>query len=209
MNDRRAPITRTDIINAIVATREYKSYLEIGVRMTSLNFDHIECLQKTCVDPFPENPRGVEYLCTSDTFFSQNTKAFDIVFIDGLHEEDQVDRDIAHTLSSLTPGGVIVIHDALPPSEWYQRPKAEFHPGEAWNGTVWKSVLKAFSVSPIRCFVVDVDWGCAVIDTSRPSCLRPSPVPEMLTYDKDFSSLHPYMMPAGSLSNYLQFSHAV
>ena len=33
-----------------------------------------------------------------------------------------MDRDLRNALRALSPGGVVVLHDALPPDEWHQRP---------------------------------------------------------------------------------------
>ena len=38
---------------------------------------------------------GNIYKMSSDIFFKSNKKYFDIIFIDGLHLEEQVDKDIA------------------------------------------------------------------------------------------------------------------
>jgi Methyltransferase domain len=157
-------VTRTEILNALIRSRGYKSYLEIGVS-SGHNFKQIECLDKIGVDP----EKWVECLhhLRSDDFFEQTDCKFDIVFVDGQHLESQVNRDISNSLAHLNPGGVVVLHDCLPPDEWHQRPLEEFRWGENWNGTVWKSVLKTFANSPWHCYIVDCDWGCGVIDTNE------------------------------------------
>ena len=39
---------------------------------------------------------------------------FDIIFIDGLHEYDQVKKDIVNSLKFIDEKGFILIHDLLP-----------------------------------------------------------------------------------------------
>jgi hypothetical protein len=115
-----------------------------------------------------------------------------------MHEEAQVNRDIANSISRLRPGGVIILHDCLPPDEWHQRPASDYRSGEAWNGTVWKSVLKWFATSEFRCYVVDLDWGCGVIDTSRRAAANPHcGLPAALDYGRDFWRLADYVVSEG------------
>jgi hypothetical protein len=175
---------RTDIINELIARRGFTSYLEIGVRDVAANFNHIRGQNKVGVDPSPDVSEGVTHLVTSDVFFANNVQKFDLVFIDGLHTEEQVGRDIDNALKALNPGGVIVVHDALPPTAWHQR---DHYDGQDWTGTGWKAVAKAFATSRSRCYVVDGDWGCAVIDTGSPVAHRYAPETP-LDYDRDFPS---------------------
>jgi predicted O-methyltransferase YrrM len=112
-------IKRTDVINYLISKYGYKKYLEIGVRKASDNFNKIKCETRVGVDP---KPRGVcTHKMTSDDFFLQNKKMFDIVFIDGLHIEEQVEKDIKNSLAILAANGTIVVHDCNPPTEWHQR----------------------------------------------------------------------------------------
>ena len=71
----------------------------------------------------------------------KNNKDFkyDIIFIDGLHHDYQVIRDIENSLNHLSDNGVIVCHDCLPFSEVMQRQEECY--GE-WTGDVWKAIAK-------------------------------------------------------------------
>jgi len=186
-------MTRTDLINCFLRHRRYRSYLEIGVGIGRENFDRIQCDNKHGIDP-AFCVEGVQHV-DSDAFFGENANTFDVIFIDGMHEEPQVDRDIAHSIRRLNPGGVIILHDCLPPDEWHQRPARDYHLGESWNGTVWKSVLKCFTASECHCYVVDCDWGCGVIDTARRATASPrSDLPLELDYRRDFWRLEHYVL---------------
>jgi predicted O-methyltransferase YrrM len=66
---------------------------------------------------------------TSDAFFERSMVKFDVIFIDGLHEEHQVDRDIVNSLQHLNPGGIIVLHDCLPPRRMASTSSASFLEG--------------------------------------------------------------------------------
>ena len=95
-------ITRTDIINYYIKENQYKSYLEIGVA-SGANYDNIEIKERESVDPAigAYNSSRPTYMMTSDIFFSTivNDKFYDIIFIDGLHEYQQVYKDILNSLN--------------------------------------------------------------------------------------------------------------
>ena len=92
---------RTKIINWIINNRNYKRYLEIGVYDPNKNFNKIKIPFKISVDPGKEGLSEATYTLTSDEFFKQNTEKYDIIFIDGLHESEQVYRDIMNSLMFL------------------------------------------------------------------------------------------------------------
>ena len=66
---------------------------------------------------------------TSNRFFSQLDQEkilyknirFDVIFIEGLHLAEQVDRDISNALRYLKDDGFIVLHDCNPPLERHAR----------------------------------------------------------------------------------------
>ena len=168
---------RYDLINHFISKRRYKSYLEIGVA-ACVTFNRIKLEDKTGVDvvycPCPT------LIMTSDEFFKLNNRSFDIIFIDGLHLENQVEKDIKNALKCLNPDGVIVLHDCLPPDEWHAR---EENDGGSWNGTTWKAVLRFFN-SYNDCYIIDTDWGCGVIDTAlRTTDKKNIDLPAELTFD--------------------------
>ena len=62
---------------------------------------------------------GNQYIQESDDYFSSLDKTikYDLIFIDGLHLEHQVDKDINNSLNHLSENGVIIIHDCNPITE--------------------------------------------------------------------------------------------
>lgn len=167
--------TRTDLINYLIKKNSFHSYLEIGLNNPYNNFVYIDCKNKTSVDPYLEDPYDLNtnknikdwlkfctHRMTSDKFFKKNKKTFDIIFIDGLHEESQVDNDIYNSLKCLQNGGVIVVHDCLPPTEAHQSsPRIQ----GTWNGDVWKSLVKMSLIKHpnLKVSVINLDWGCGII----------------------------------------------
>ena len=156
--------SRTSIINHLVKKYSLNNYLEIGVR-DGRNFDKIIARKKTGVDPYPTKKITGLHQITSDEFFKINENFFDIIFIDGLHLENQVDKDLEGGLNFLSEGGFIIMHDCNPPTEFHQRENYEvdgqFPP---WNGTVWKSFAKLrLNNQDLDICCVDCDWGIGVI----------------------------------------------
>lgn len=153
-------MTRTDIINHLIKTRNYKSYLEIGTQ-SGVNFDAVEVEIKVGIDPDP-NAKAMAAL-TSDQYFetAKITKPrFDLIFIDGLHHSDQVLKDIHNSSKILNDGGIIVVHDANPQEEAHQT--REVNHG-TWNGDVWKAIAWLQGMG-VKIETVDTDQGCALIE---------------------------------------------
>lgn len=152
---------RTDIINVLIQKYGYKSYLEVGTQDPASNFDLINAECKVSVDPFPRGE--VTFVGTSDEYFESidESSKFDIIFIDGLHHNDQVLRDIENSLNHLSENGTIVCHDCLPTTELMQA--RDDHGGE-WTGDVWKAIAEL----RVECIdldikVVNTDYGCGII----------------------------------------------
>ncbi|MFI3189742.1 hypothetical protein BCS42_03290 [Crenothrix sp. D3] len=154
---------RFDIINALIKRYSYQRYLEIGVEGGEA-FSNVQCALKHGVDPFSVN---ATFRIPSDDFFDMINEdvEYDIIFVDGLHVEDQAQRDIENSLLHLSEGGVIVVHDCNPPTEWHQRSYEEFlQHYSPWNGTTWRGFVNLRASRPdIEMCVIDTDWGCGIV----------------------------------------------
>lgn len=151
-------MNRVEIINELIKRFNYNSYLEIGVQ-NGLCFNAIKVSDKVGVDP--DAKVFVEYKMTSDDFFLNNKKTFDIIFIDGLHEAEQVYKDIINSLNCLNPNGTIVCHDMNPKTELAQKVPRE---SKVWNGDCWKAFFMIKKQYPnLEAFTIDTDHGCGII----------------------------------------------
>ena len=164
-------MNRWDIINALIQKNSYKHYLEIGVQNPISNFDKITCQNKVGVEPkLHDWFRGTKpsFIGTSDEYFESIKDTdikFDIVFIDGLHHDDQVLKDIENSLKHLKRGGVIMCHDCLPNNEREQ--ERDDH-GGVWMGDVWKAIaLLRMTRSDLQIDVVNTDCGCGLIKKKK------------------------------------------
>ncbi len=174
-------MTRTEILNDLIAKHGLRSYLEIGLQNKANNFDKINCAIKWSVDP--AFVPGVDYMMTSDDFFAFNkldpdeavilingreypvfpNKDFkvDIVFIDGDHNAGQVEKDIINSMTILNPGGFIVIHDCNPMEEWQQLVPRQH---KIWYGDVWRAFAGFVCTYPdVKAYCHYDDCGCGVI----------------------------------------------
>jgi len=155
---------RTDIINHLIKKNDYKRYLEIGVRNPDENLNKIIVDHKDGVDP----AGNCNYPIPSDDFFNQldGDVKYDIIFIDGLHLDYQVERDITNSLKHLNEGGTIVMHDCSPIKEEHQ--VEEYVVGKTWNGTTWKAYVKfRMTDENLSMYVVDTDHGVGVITKGK------------------------------------------
>jgi len=142
---------RVDVINYFIRKYKYKSYLEIGY-LAGETFDAIKCKHKDSVDIDPKT--HAKYIMSSDRFFRQCKRKYDLIFIDGNHDQRYVGRDIRNALKHWAKKGTIVLHDCNPPTARWQ----------AWNGTVWRAILylrRRCEWLVIR--TIDIDHGIGII----------------------------------------------
>ena len=147
--------SRQFIVQDIINTKKYRSYLEIGTFHNDL-FDNIKCDKKVGVDPVS----GGTIRKTSDDFFISNNEKFDCIFIDGLHYYSQVKKDIDNSLKVLNPNGIILLHDCLPNNHFEQAiPRCQ----ATWNGDVWKAIVECRTNKDIDTYTCYADFGIGVI----------------------------------------------
>jgi len=147
--------SRFDLINDSIIKNKYSSYLEIGCDQDQI-FQKIKIKDKVGVDPVS----GGNFRGTSDEFFNQNIQTFDCIFIDGLHEYNQVKKDIINSLKFLNNNGVIFLHDCLPDTISKQYvPRCRY----SWNGDVWKAIVEMRTKKDVETYTCKIDYGIGVI----------------------------------------------
>ena len=153
---------RTDIINHLIETYEYKSYLEIGVQYPQSNYDLINVDYKVGVEPFPIGDWSNKNIMpiTSDEWFNNLQEKYDIIFIDGLHTREQCLKDILNSLKHLSDNGTILVHDCLPTAEYQTTIEDN---GREWTGDVWKSIVDIKQKDGLDVSTIDTDWGIGCI----------------------------------------------
>lgn len=151
-------MNRLEVLNRIAGCLNARTYLEVGVQEGKV-LRFVAVPHKVGVDPDPTSAATLHR--TSDDYFADLDPdvRFDLIFIDGLHLAEQVEKDVENALRHLTPGGVIVLHDCDPPTE--RSAQREINPS-LWCGDVWKAWVKIRARFP-QSFTVDTDLGLGVI----------------------------------------------
>jgi hypothetical protein len=153
-------INRIALINLLISKKNDCSYLEIGCASNNL-FDSVYIPDKTGVDPF----KGGNVRKTSNDFFNNNKKLYDIIFIDGLHIYQQVRQDVINSIKFLKPNGWIVLHDMLP-RNWIEHHVPNLSPG-VWTGDVWKLGFELSLTKDIDFKIIKIDHGVGVFKLNK------------------------------------------
>ena len=148
-------LTRSLIVNDIIERKKYETYLEIGCDKNIL-FNSVKIKKKIGIDPVS----GGNIRISSDNFFKNNQDKFDLIFIDGLHQYEQVKRDVYNSLKFLNDNGVILLHDCMPSSFMRQAPKRS---SNIWNGDVWKNIVEFRTLDQIDTYTIYADHGIGLI----------------------------------------------
>lgn len=164
-----------DFICSVVARRQARSYLEVGVHNGS-TLSLIGC-PAIGVDPnfvLDRNPVGAKtvlhlYQMTSDKFFRDHDPRavfgcpVDVVFLDGLHQFEYLLRDFINAERICEPGSLIMLDDCLPinlemTERQHRRELRKDQPLAGWwTGDVWKVVNILREYRPdLRLLPVDV-----------------------------------------------------
>jgi predicted O-methyltransferase YrrM len=154
-------VTRGVVLSALANMYEYKSYLEIGTDQDQIFSQARKRFDVAIgVDPIS----GGTHRMSSDSFFDLNNQYFDLIFVDGSHEAQQVYVDVINSLRWLNPGGTIVMHDCNPQGVLAMRTSVPPLEGvKMWNGDTWKAVVTLRLLNDIDLVVVDADHGIAVV----------------------------------------------
>lgn len=199
------------ILNFLIFRHNYKSYLEIGLNDPNENFIDIMLSNKESCDPYVANEhpdtkteitplinKYLTYHMTSDDMFKNMPidKKYDLIFIDGLHEGNQVVKDVINSLKHLNKNGVIVIHDCLPKKSIYtdypyKDCEERHYPNGAvdktWNGTTW-TALPTLEKMGIKFETVDVEMGLGLVKYQEGD-FKIIDVDKNLTWESVFSNI--------------------
>lgn len=161
--------TRTDILNHLIQKHGLTSYCELGTQVRSINFDKIICKDKFCVDIDPK--ANADFIGSTDDFFRQLNRKFDLYFIDASHLWEDVRRDFNNAYRNLSMYGFLCLHDCNP--ETYERTKVP-RPTKTgtWNGTVYKFASK-LGMGLEEFYTVDIDHGCGIFRDDGMDCFCP------------------------------------
>ena len=177
---------RWDLIKYLIDKYKYSDYLEIGCDQDQL-FSKVQIQNKIGVDPVS----GGNVRKTSDDFFKDNNRKFDIVFIDGLHTYEQVKKDILNSVNCLNNNGIILVHDCMPDNLSKQAvPRYRM----LWNGDVWKAIVDLRQYENLEIFTCEMDQGIGVIQKKKNSSVLEIDKPiNQLKFEDYFNNYKEYL----------------
>ena len=148
--------TRTDLLNLIIEKMNYDTYLEVGI-YEGENYNKIKAPVKVGVDP----NCGIDGIRRefSNDFFNKNKDKFDIIFIDGDHNYEQVKQDVDNALKHLTRWGMVVMHDTCPPTLGHS---GRYREGE-WCGDAYKVAIECNNSDKAEVYTWNKDFGVTII----------------------------------------------
>ena len=170
---------RIALVNHLIASTGgwQSNYLEIGCAENDL-FDAVAAEKKTGVDP----AQGGTHRMTSDDFFRSNTDEFDVIFIDGLHEYQQVRRDALNALQVVKAGGWIAFHDFLP-SSWLEHHVPQLQ--GMWTGDCWKLAVELAEAEGVEFRILEIDNGVGLMKKTSNDWNVPNMSEELLNAEFD------------------------
>ncbi|WP_323785561.1 class I SAM-dependent methyltransferase [Thalassovita sp.] len=121
-----------------------------------VTFFALKAAGKVAVDPgfrfdpiARAEPTAQFFAMTSDEWFAQTPvrPMFEVIYIDGLHTQEQTLRDLLNATERLVPDGVIIIDDVIPSNPeaalpdqaaCYEIRDQQGNPSRAWMGDVFR-----------------------------------------------------------------------
>jgi hypothetical protein len=148
MNPFKLMKERWQVINWYIEAFGYKTYVEIGID-DGENYDKIKCEKKYGVDPRVK----CSHMMTSDTFWKEWASEIDLIFIDGNHSAEYVERDIGYALQNLSSIGRLLVHDTNPNEMHRTAPE--------WSGDGYKVIAEMVG-SGYNLFTLPIEQGLTV-----------------------------------------------
>ena len=111
------------IVQELVKLLNANSYLELGLYVGETfelvcSYIH-DCVGVDTVDKRKNKSIGLFFNTTTDEFFKNNSKTFDVIFIDADHKYESVLKDLKNSLNVLNHNGLIILHDTDPEDKKY------------------------------------------------------------------------------------------
>lgn len=165
-------LTKTTIINTLIARRGYTSLLEVstahsGFVFNSLRAPHKErarCTDDLWGDKTDGAPSHIaapasEIWC----YLASEDRKYDLIFLDGVHTLKQSREDLCEGLKRLTPRGCLVVHDCNPPNEAYT---GDVPKQGNWCGEMYRAFieLRLEQGEELSACVVNTDYGCGIVE---------------------------------------------
>lgn len=168
---------RVAFINKAVSKYQNCKYLEIGVADNStFNSIPLPLNNKIGVDPLD----GGTHKMTSDEFFLNNHKKFNVIFIDGLHIYEQCQIDCINSLKFIDNNGIIIFHDFLPKNYLEEKvPRKQY----SWTGDIWKVAVELCNSEDMNFRIVNIDYGVGILKPGKNAKYKKMPELKKMNFD--------------------------
>src|SRR5262249_10308107 len=136
--DRPTGFAKTDLVHLIAKKLNLRSYLELCTRTTGnfygeidqSRFERSRRLMYNCPATFDDGLRidfrSIDFdISEAIEQLKADSDRVDICLVDGWHTYDCAIRDLITAYDLLSHGGVLVVHDCLPPNEGLASPTAK------------------------------------------------------------------------------------
>jgi len=181
------PSPKMEIIAVLAARYGFRRYLELCSSTSGHFYGKVDRkilttahrLMYNCPPDFDDG-LGIDF--RSESFdisqcvaaINRNRFGYDIILVDPWHEYRTSIRDLRLAFDLIAEGGVLVVHDCLPPNHKVAAP--EFVPG-AWCGVTYKAYLDFVGGRrDLEYCTVDVIYGCGIVrKLNRPWWMRLNP----------------------------------
>lgn len=166
-------LTKFDIVNRLAKVNGFASYLELATPTTGNTYTKVDRgVFADCRRVIYRAPPGSVEFSTDVASSSLDSRegvavatktgeSFDVVFVDPHHDRTTSRVDIEQALEVLATGGVMVVHDCLPPRR--SMAGEMFEPGE-WVGQTYLAFLDVMrDYAELEFCVVDTHWGVGIV----------------------------------------------
>jgi hypothetical protein len=156
----------SELVNSIPNISDL-SYLELGLG-AGRNFNSIRSIDKLSVDINPHLylqtsiKEDLLFTGTTDEFFAQNKRRFDVIFIDADHRVEAVVKDFNNAIK--VANKYVFLHDLYPPNEQFTQP--------CWSGDGYKMLYKIVKDNLFPIYVLDTDYGLSVVKVSEATSIN-------------------------------------
>lgn len=167
------------IINRLVAVHGYRRYLELCTTVTGGLYAAIDRSQLAvcrrliyrCRDEYDDG-LPIDYRSRTNSIGAclraivADDQPFDLVLVNSWHEYETSWRDLQKAFRLIRPGGMLLVHDCLPPRAEIAGPLPI--PGE-WCGVSYQAYVDfVHGRNDLTFYTVDCDYGCGVVRKKQP-----------------------------------------
>lgn len=174
----KRPLRKTDVVHILSRFFNLQHYLELCTPSTGLCYADIqkdqltECKRLMYLAPFSfDDGMTIDFRSPDESIdgaleaFAESGSVVDICLVDGWHTYPAASRDIARMYDILQDGGILVVHDCLPPNRKTANPS--FRQGN-WCGVSYKAFLDFVLTEPSADYLtINSDYGCGLIIKNR------------------------------------------